>query len=169
MVEVPEALRIDLEKFLWRFKDADRNAVSAMSVKFDQIVKLSADDKSLMELDQTGVARLYEAMGDARSIPEIRTIFNVYAINGTKPKRLTFLQLCCSLFDKSFDEFNTIPEDELRRLALEDSLVKSKETEELEAALAARRAKEEAEAKVFFNFCIFTLIIIVVVGEARAT
>lgn len=68
---------------------------------------------------------------------------------GIKPKKLSFLQLCCAFFEKSFDDLNNIPEDELKKLALEqaDKISKSKEAEEIEAALAARREKEEAEAR----------------------
>lgn len=66
-----------------------------------------------------------------------------------KPKKLNFLQLCCSFFEKNYDDLNDIPEEELKKLALEqaDKLSKSREAEEIEAALAARREKEEDEAK----------------------
>lgn len=118
-----------------------RESCANLASKFDFVVK-SGPEKSTLELDEQGLARLYEAMGDPKPIPEIRSIFKRYAMNGVKPKTLVFLQVCCSFFEKDYDEFNRIPEDELRRLALESALKKSKETEEIEAALEARKAKE---------------------------
>ena len=47
-----ESLRVELEQFLWRFKDVDRDRGSVFSLKYDQVVKSNAE-KSCYELDVT--------------------------------------------------------------------------------------------------------------------
>jgi hypothetical protein len=57
------------------------------------------------------------------------------------------LQICCCFFEKSYEELESIPDEELKKLALEQmaKTPKSKEAEEIEAALVARKKKEEEE------------------------
>jgi hypothetical protein len=43
-------LKVDLEHFLWRFKDVDRVICQSLSEKLEQIVKTSTE-KSTYELD----------------------------------------------------------------------------------------------------------------------
>jgi hypothetical protein len=136
------SLKVEVEKFVWRFKDIEREAIVNFANTYEIVVKLSID-KLNYNLDENTVARLYERLDNALSIPEIRCIFAIYADdNGVKPKRLTFNQICCAFFNKTLDELENIPEDELRKLAIEDAISNSKETEAIEAAIEARKVKE---------------------------
>ena len=120
--------RVQVEQFCWRFPEVAKESVVNVSSIFEQVIRTNKE-KGSQDLDEQGVARVFELLGDPRSIPELRQLFAVYSLDGVKPKRLNFAQICCFVFGKAFDDFNKISEAELRDIASKDAAKRSKEAE----------------------------------------
>jgi hypothetical protein len=152
------------ELFLWRWKDVHRDELNERYKEFKRF-DMNGDG----ELEENNAMRLLESRGETKTAAELRAMLAEMDKNNNH--KLSFLEWCCALYNKSFDETNNfVNEDELAK-AMDEIRIASERAAQVEAAIrkakedeeaaAARRAEElERESKLVdiesSNFCIFS-------------
>lgn len=95
---------------------------------------MGRDTKNLGEIEEFDVLYILERRGTAKTATELRQM--IADMDKDHNHKISFLELCCAMFGKSYDDLNDFVDEDARKLALEAAM---------KASEAARAAEEEIE------------------------
>jgi hypothetical protein len=126
--------------FRWKYRDIPRDAVGTVVQDF---YLFDRDKKG--SLTEAEALRLLEHNGLPKTAIELRELVPCEA-DGTR--KITFLDICCVFFEKSFDELNNFSDEASREIALKEA--RELEMVAIEAENQIKRAKllEEEAARL---------------------
>ncbi len=139
------------ELFLYKFRDVTRESINE---EFKYFVK--HDLRHCGELDEHEALMLLEHKNMTKTATELRTL--LADIDKNKDRRVNFLEWCCFVYAKPWEELNNFVDEEARARAMaeckaagqkaravEAAIQKAKELEEEKAAKRAKELEEEAK------------------------
>lgn len=86
-----------------------------------------------------------EKRGSIHTAAELRQM--VLDMDYDKNNKISFLELCCAIFHKSWDDLNNFVDENARARALEGAMKASEEARKAEEAIEAARRAEELAAQ----------------------
>lgn len=126
------------ELFLWKFKDVTRESITE---EFKSFIK--HDLRKIGELDEHEALMLLEHKNLTKTATELRML--LADIDKNKDRQVNFLEWCCFVFQKPWEELNNFVDEDARRAAIEEAKIAGRKAEAAQAAI--ERAKEIEEAK----------------------
>lgn len=96
------------------------------------------------ELEENNAMRLLESRGETKTATELRAILNSIDFNNNH--KLSFLEWCCYLYSKSYEETNNFVNEEAQALALLEIQKAKDAAAAVEAEIQRRKAEDEAAA-----------------------
>jgi len=133
-----------VEFFGIKFPDVKRDLLHKLRSQFDQF-----DSKKRGELEDDEAMRLLEHRGETKTVKELRQMFSKLDLDGNH--KLSFLELCCAMFNKSWETLHAAsgdPDqvDSLKKLASQANDHLARQAEELKKATeASNEAKQKHE------------------------
>lgn len=124
------------ELFLWKFPEVPREEVNSLLKDFIQ-----KDSKHIGEIDEFSCLYILEHRGMTKTATELRQL--VAEMDQDKNKLISFIELCCGIFQKPIGEINNFVDEEARTRAITAAMEASKLKRDAETEIA--RAKEAAE------------------------
>ena len=126
------------ELFLWKWKDVTRQELNERLAEFKRF-----DTKGTGELEENQAMRLFESRLETKTALELRELFAEMDVN--KDHKLSFLEWCCALYNKSHAATTEFVDVEARQAALEEA-ARAGEAAALVAAEVERARVAEEEA-----------------------
>ena len=138
---VLESAEDQLELFVWRWKDISRAEITERLKEFKKF-----DVKKTGELEENQAMMLLESRGETKTAVELRAM--VAEIDKDHNHKVNFLEWCCAIYKKSWEDTNNFADDEARVAAMTEAKKAGEAARAVEAEIqAARAAEEEAAAK----------------------
>ena len=128
------------ELFLWRWKDITRNELNEHLKEFKKFDLLHTG-----ELEENHAMMLLEARGETKTARELRETFAKIDVNNNH--KLSFLEWCCYLYNKDFQETNSFVDADARNAAMAEVQRAGEAARALEEAAAKAKADEEEAAR----------------------
>lgn len=128
------------ELFLWKFKDVSRASVTEEYEGF-----LKHDVTKTGELDEHEALMYLEHRGLAQTATEFRTLMST--IDKNKDRSVNFLEWCCFIYKKDWEELNFFVDEEAKAAALAEAMAFGLKAQAAEAAIAEAKRLEEEKAQ----------------------
>lgn len=129
------------ELFLWRWKDVKRAELNEHLKEFKKFDLLQTG-----ELEENHAMMLLESRGETKTARELREIFSKIDVNNNR--KLSFLEWCCYLYDKDFQETNSFVDADARNAAMAEVQRAAEAARAVEEAAAKAKADEEERARL---------------------
>lgn len=97
------------------------------------------------ELEENQAMMLLESRKETKTALELRETFS--AIDIDKNHKLSFLEWCCYVYQKDYQETNNFVDAEAREAAMAEALAAGAAAREIEEAAARAKAEEEEAAR----------------------
>lgn len=137
-VDAPEE---QMELFLWKYSNSvSRNELTQLLKEFK---KHDLQKRNL--LDEHEAMMLLEHKGMTKTVAELRVMVKEFDAN--KDHLLSFLELCCGLYNKKIADFNDFATEEERAIAMEAIKKSAEEAKRAEMEIEAKRLREEEAAR----------------------
>lgn len=128
------------ELFLWKYRDISREDVTNMMRDF---IKHDIGHKG--HLDEHEAMMLLEERGIVKTAKELRAMVSTMDVDNNH--RLSFVEWCCAMFERSYQELNNFSDEDARQAALLQARTMGEETRKIEEEIQAARRKKEEEAE----------------------
>lgn len=127
------------EMFLLKFKDVDRKECEDLATDFKRF-----DTEKKGELTEHQALMLLEHRDAAKTATELRQLLTEMDVS--KNKKLSFVELSCSLFNKPFDDLDNFVDEEAKEQAKEEARKQAEKVKAVEEENKRLREEEEAKA-----------------------
>lgn len=128
-----------MELFIWRWKDINRVDISERLKEFKKF-----DLNKTGELEENHTMMLLESRGETKTAVELRAM--VAEIDKDHNHSVNFLEWCCAIYNKSWEDTNNFADDEARLAAMEEARKAGEKAKLVEDSIAATKAATEAAA-----------------------
>lgn len=136
---VLESSEDQLELFIWRWKDVSRADITERLKEFKKF-----DLNKTGELEENHTMMLLESRGETKTAVELRAM--VAEIDKDHNHTVNFLEWCCAIYHKSWEDTNNFADDEARLVAMNEAKKAGEAARAAQAAIEAAKAAEEAAA-----------------------
>eukprot|EP01035_Chromulina_nebulosa_P031994 gene31994-42693_t len=99
------------ELFLWKYRDVSREEVTDMMKDF-----MKHDIGNKGHLDEHEAMMLLEGRGIVKTAKELRAMISTMDVDNNH--RLSFVEWCCAIFERSYQELNNFSDEDARQSAL---------------------------------------------------
>lgn len=137
---VLESSEDQLELFIWRWKDVSRADINARLKEFKKF-----DLNKTGELEENHTMMLLESRGETKTAVELRAM--VAEIDQDHNHHVNFLEWCCAIYSKSWEDTNNFADDEARIAAMAEAKKAGEKAAEAQAAIATASAADEEATK----------------------
>jgi 2-hydroxychromene-2-carboxylate isomerase len=124
-----------LELFVWRWKDVSRADINARLKEFKKF-----DLNKTGELEENHTMMLLESRGETKTAVELRAM--VAEIDMDHNHTVNFLEWCCAIYNKSWEDTNNFADDDARLAAMEEAKKAGEKAAAAKAAIDAASASD---------------------------
>jgi predicted Rossmann-fold nucleotide-binding protein len=89
---------------------------------------------------------LFEFRGTVKTAKELFEMFK--GMDANKNNRISFVELCCAYFNKSYDELFTFVDEEARHRAMEEAARLGEEAKKAEEEIERAKTQKELQAQL---------------------
>jgi len=129
------------ELFLWKYRDIDRQEVNALLKDFKR-----HDIGNKGELDYHEAMMMLERRGEVKTAKELMDM--VGDMDKNKDHRITFIEWCCALYKKSYDDLFYFVDEEAKQRAMAEAMRFGEEAKAAEEAIARAERQKELQAQL---------------------
>jgi len=129
------------ELFLWKYRDVDRQEVNALLKDFKR-----HDIGNKGELDYHETMMMLERRGEVKTAKELMDM--VGDMDKDNHHRITFVEWCCAVYKKSYDDLFTFVDEAAKERAMAEAMRAGEEAKEAEAAIERAEKQKELQAQL---------------------
>lgn len=129
-----------LELFLWKFKDIQREEITD---RLNEFIKFDVGKKG--ELEENEAMMLLEYRGETKTFRELRAMVAEMDIDNNH--KLSFLEYSCALYKKDYASLNDFVDEDARQAALAQVKAANEARLRVEAEMVAAKEREEEAAR----------------------
>lgn len=138
---VLESAEDQLELFLWKWgSEVTREEITARLTEFKRF-----DFNNTGYLEENQTMMLLESRGETKTAVELRAM--VADIDKDHDHKVNFLEWCCAVYKKSWEETNNFSDEAARDAAMAQAKAAGEEAARVRAAIEAAKAAEEEKAR----------------------